>query len=295
MPNVRNSKSDRNTEIIKLGTMLIFQLRQLITGDSLVFVLAGNTNDGVLKESSYSQDQIFSLMGMQNFRVSFSNAQIELASCIESLKRLDDANLSLAEQWRKILKYGFVKNPLDQQHLGDGAYHKKGPDINVYMKFVSEQGRRRTLTYYYMMNGEQPSSREELKAGKSYDRGWMYQWLKMNQDIDIDDTSSTPLLPLMQAESSVRENIAGIKSGDFGSEQYKFRNRRIITLNNMQDILLGQKGYVGIIPSLTKLLVNWSQPNEALGSLIRDFTTMNEIEIQKFVEQRVKDLNIISN
>lgn len=293
MPNVRNSRNDRNTEIIKLGTMLIFQLRQLITGDSLVFVLAGNTNDGVLKESSYSQDQIFSLMGMQNFRVSFSNAQIELASCIESLKRLNDANLSLAEQWRKILRYGFVKNPLDQQHLGDGAYHKKGPDINVYMKFVSEQGKRRTLTYYYMMNGEQPRSREELKAGKSYDRGWMYQWLKMNQDIDIDDTSLTPLLPLMQAESSVRENVAGIKSGDFGSEQYKFRNRRIITLNNMQDILLGQKGYVGIIPSLTKLLVNWSQPNEALGSLIRDFTTMNEIEIQKFVEQRVKDLNII--
>jgi hypothetical protein len=55
----------------------------------------------------------------------------------------------------------------------DGVYHKSGPDINVYMKF-SNKGRRKTLTYCYMMQSQRPSSREDLASGKAYDRGWMY-------------------------------------------------------------------------------------------------------------------------
>ena len=192
MPNTRGSKSNNNETIIKLGTALIFQLRQLITGDSLKFVLAGSTREGLLKESVHSQDEIFSLKGMKNFRVSFSNAQIELAACIESLKYLNDADTNLAAQWKKILQYGFVKNPRDQEIIdvddGGEMYHKADKDINVYMKYITTK-KRKSLTYYYMLNGENPRTRGELNMGKAYDRGWMYQWLKMNTNIEIDDTS----------------------------------------------------------------------------------------------------------
>lgn len=294
IPNPRGSSSADNANIIKYGTMLIFQLRQFITNESLSFVLGGNTKDGQLKEKTYTQDEIFSQAGINNFRVSFSNAQIELSSCIERLSALDTVQGSLAEQWAKVLKYGFTSDykkerPVDSN---EGIYHKDGPDINVYMKF-SNTGKRRTLTYYYMMHGESPLTRDQVSSGKSYDRGWMYQWLKMNQDIEIDDGSNTPLYALMNAEKSVRENVAGIKSGDYGTEQYKYRNRRVITFNNMVDILNGKGGsYEGIIPSLKLLLNNKNQPGEAFSHLIHDFTTMNESEIKTFVAKRLEELGL---
>ena len=144
-----------------------------------------------------------------------------------------------------------------------------------------------------MLNGENPQTRDELNSGKAYDRGWMYQWLKMNTDIEIDDASLTPLWPLMTAESSVRENVAGIKSGDYGLEQYKFRNRRVITLNNIQDILLGHGNYYGIIPSLEMLLQTKNAPQSAFTQLILDFTTLNQGEVKNFVSQRIQELNLL--
>ena len=292
MTNVRNKKSSDNEYIIKMGTILIFQLRQLITGDSLQFVLAGSTKDGPLKEKIYNQDQIFSLMGIKNFRVSFSNAQIELASCIEKLKTLDDAETSLAEQWKKIIKYGFTSDYSKEESINadEGVYHKL-KDINVYMKFVTTQ-KRKSLSYYYMTNGERPTTREDLKAGKAYDRGWIYQWLKMNQEVYIDENSDAPLFALMTGEQSLREHVPGIKGGDYGSEQYKFRNRRIITLNNIQQILKGGPEYNGIIPSLQLLLQNLNNPTGAFGQLIQDFTTYNGSEIERFVYQRLDELKI---
>lgn len=292
--NPRGSSSENNTKIIKYGTTLIFQLRKFITDESLSFVLGGNTKDGQLKEKTYSQDEIFSKSGFANFRVSFSNAQIELSSCIERLSALDTVQGSLAEQWAKVLKYGFTTDYKKENPIGnnEGIFHKNGPDINVYMKF-SNSGRRKTLTYYYMLHGESPLTRDQVSAGKSYDRGWMYQWLKMNQDIEIDDGSNTPLYALMNAEKSVRENVAGIKSGDYGTEQYKYRNRRVITFNNMVDILNGKGGsYKGIIPSLKLLLNNKNQPGEAFSHLIHDFTTMNESEIKTFVAKRLEELGL---
>ena len=293
-PSVINSNIGNNERILKLGTALVFQLRQFITGQSLQFVLAGTAKGQTLKEKTYSQDEIFSKKGLSNFRISFHRAQIELASSIEKLSALDDANISLAEQWKKILNYGFVKNPKFEEDLGDGLYHKSGPDLNVYMKYITEEGKRRSLLYYYMIDGTVPKSRDDLKSGKYYDRGWMYQWLKMNQNVFIDDNSKYPLYNLMTGKDSFQENIAGIKSGDSGTEQYKFRNRRIITLRNIQNILLGGNGYIGIIPSLQKLLSEWNTPSEALGQLVKDFTTLNENEIQSFVKQRAKELQIFS-
>ena len=293
LTDTRNKKNDSNEYIIKLGTVLLFQLRKFVVGEEIEFVIAGTVSGDVLKESTYSQDQIFSLMGLNNFRVSFSNAQIELSHQIEGLKNLKDADLTLAGQWSKILKYGFVKNykaetkPISSNK--DGAFHKNTPDINVYLKFTNGE-KRRSITYYYMLNGENPRSRDELKQGKAYDRGWMYQWLKMNQGIEINDLSLTPLHPLMSAEESVREHVAGIRGGDFGSEQYKYRNRRVITLNNMKDILNGSREYIGLIPSLEKLIANINTPNQAFGDLVKDFTTKNENEIAAFVKDRLDSL-----
>ncbi len=96
----------------------------------------------------------------------------------------------------------------------------------------------------------------------------------------------------MTSEGSFRENIAGIRSGDQGSEQYKFRNRRVITLNNIQEILTGSNRYNGIIPSLQYLIQNWSTPHASLGQLMQDFTTLNNQEIAAFVEKRVVELNL---
>ena len=46
----------------------------------------------------------------------------------------------------------------------------------------------------------------------------------MNQEVYIDENSDAPLFALMTGEQSLREHVPGIKGGDYGSEQYKFRN-----------------------------------------------------------------------
>ena len=65
-----------------------------------------------------------------------------------------------------------AKKTEESINADEGVYHKL-KDINVYMKFVTTQ-KRKSLSYYYMTNGERPTTREDLKAGKAYDRGWIY-------------------------------------------------------------------------------------------------------------------------
>ena len=180
---------------------------------------------------------------------------------------------------------------VDDQGAEGSLYHKKKPDINVYMKF-SNRGRRKTLTYYYMSHTK-PTTREDLDPSKAYDRGWMYQWLKMHySNIEIDDSSKTPLLKLMSQQSSFRENVAGIKGGDYGIEQYKYRNRRIITFRNMINILKGGGKYIGLINSLEELLKTQHSPEDAFSHLVQDFTTWNDNEIQSFVKGRLVELGL---
>lgn len=291
-----NKQDINNSMIIKLGTALIFQLRQFITGETLEFVLAGTTKDKQLKETTYKQDIIFSRSNLNNLRISFSNAQVELSGEIEKLSALKNAESSLAEQWKKVLDYGFTEDYHKEELVDDNGaegslYHKKNPDINVYMKF-SNRGRRNTLTYYYM-NHIKPTTRDDLDPTKAYDRGWMYQWLKMHyKNIEIDKSSRVPLLELMSQQSSFRENIAGIRGGDYGTQQYKYRNRRIITFRNMINILKGGRNYIGLINSLEELLKTQHSPEDAFSHLIQDFTTKNSDEIQSFVKKRLIDLGL---
>lgn len=293
---VNRQSTDNGTTIIKLGTILIFQLRQFVTNESLQFILAGTTKDKELKEKTYEQDEIFNRANLSNLRISFANAQVELASQIEKLSALQNADSSLMSQWKKVLQYGFTENYRQEELVDDkGAegslYHKKEADINVYMKF-SNRGRRKTLTYYYM-NHIKPTSRDDLDPSKAYDRGWMYQWLKMHYDnIEIDDLSKTPLLDLMSQKSSFRENIAGIKGGDQGLEQYKYRNRRIITFRNMLNILKGNGNYIGLINSLEELLKTQNSPETAFSHLVQDFTTWNSDKIQDFVKERLSEFDL---
>lgn len=284
-------QTTNSEKIIKYGTILIFQLRKFITGENLSFVLSGTAGKDQLREKSYSQDEIFS---EKNLRVSFSNAQIELSSCIEKLSKLEETKGTLAEQWKKIIEYGFTENYKNEKTIrtenNEEIYQKKGKDINVYMKFITRE-KRKTLTYYYLINKPTEINRDELSKGKAYDRGWMYQWLKLNSNIEIDN-SDTPLLKLMSAKESVRERVAGIKGGDNKLEQYKYRNRRIITFNNMIDILTGKgKAYYGIIPALRKLAEDISS-EDAFSHLVQDFTLKNKSEIKDFVQKRMEELNL---
>lgn len=290
-----NRQNNDNGVIVTLGTILIFQLRQFITNESLQFVLAGTTRDKQLKEKTYDQDVIFNKANLNNLRISFANAQVELASQIEKLSALENADSSLMAQWKKVLEYGFTENYQKEELVDDkgaeGSLYHKEKDINVYMKF-SNRGRRKTLTYYYMSHIK-PTSRDDLDSSKAYDKGWMYQWLKMHYDnIEIDDSSKAPLLKLMSQKSSIRENVAGIKGGDYGIEQYKYRNRRIITFRNMLNILKGDGNYVGLINSLEELLKTQNSPETAFSHLVQDFTTWNSDKIQDFVKERLSELGL---
>lgn len=290
----KNANVNNNELILKYGTALLFELRKLITGEPLRFVIGGSTSKGVLKEKIISQEALFDRANLSNIRVSFSNAQIELSSALVALKNMDEVKSNLAEQWKKVLKYGFVKNVENEGvklNNESGALQKKEPDLNVYMRFATEAGKRKTLTYYYMKDNERPNSREEIKAmGLAYDRGWMYQWLKMNENVMILDGYSYPLYDLMHGESSLRERHPGIQGGDSNLDQYKYRNRRIITLNNIYNILVGGNGYYGIIPSLQTDLFKLNKLHDALIQLSADFGSINKPNIRLFVEESVKEI-----
>lgn len=292
-------RTKTNSQIIKNGTALLFQMRQFMTGESLSFVLAGRTPDGMLKEKTYSQDEIFG-GEFNNFRVSFAKGQIELASCIEKLSALELQNNSLGQQWSKIEEYGFIKNYRSESDLAAESnvesdeyhvYHKAGPDINVYFNFHTSS-KRRTISYYYDLGGG--SIDGGIQGMLAYDRGWLYQWLKLYQDVEIDTGSSTPLYPLMSAETSFRENLPGIKSGDAGLQQLKFRNRRVITLRNILNILEGGNGYNGLIPACELFFTSTQNADKkaALRNILLDFTTYNEDEIDYFINTEVDKLMV---
>ena len=285
-------ENDNIEKIILLGTTLLFQLRTLITGESLQFVIGGSTSKGALKEGVYSQDEIFSLLGMSNLKINFNEAQVQLQSQLEALRRLDFANNNLMNKWKKIMEYAFSKNYNNETPLPDSStvdddkfYRKKEKDVNVYFKFTTISDKRRISTYYYLIN-KNPKTRDDLKRmGLAYDRGWLYQWVKMRQRTPIDENSNTPLLKLMTAKTTFRENVPGIRGGDYGLNQYKFKNAKIISFNNMKDILMGSKKnqYIGIIPSLELMINNFNNmPVQAVKNLIHDFTTKNQNQITRF-------------
>lgn len=299
---LENNKSNNTEEIIKRGTVLLFQIRKFITGESLKFVVAGTTSKNNLKERAYTQEQIMSEAGLSNLTVSMSNGQVELASQLERLKSLEDAKTSLNQQWQKILKYGFTENYKEEEHITDidgqekgnkvtyNFYKKASADINVYIRFVA-RAKRNTITYYYnLQENVNINEVEQLKGMKSYDTGWLYQWLKLHSKVEIDEGSYTPLKALMTADTSIRENVPGIKGGDnlVTKEQYKHQNLRIITINNIKDILNGRGKYYGIIESL-KLLMNKESFKEGLKKLVLDFSTANEDNITNFVAESFKN------
>ena len=286
----KHKENDNIEKIILLGTSLLFQLRTLITGESLQFVIGGSTSKDVLKEGVYSQDEIFSLLGMSNLKINFNEAQVQLQSQLEALGKLDFANNNLMNKWKKIIEYAFSEDynnetPLPDSSEKDRFYRKKGKDVNVYFKFTTTSDKRRISTYYYLIN-KNPKTRDDLKSmGLAYDKGWLYQWVKMRQRIPIDENSNTPLLNLMTAKTTFRENIPGIKGGDYGLNQYKFQNARIIRFNNMKEILIGggRDNYKGIIPSLELMINNFNNmPIEAVKNLVHDFTTKNQNQITRF-------------
>ena len=278
--------------IILLGATLLFQLRTLITGESLQFVIGGSTSKDVLKEGVYSQDEIFSLLGMSNLKINFNEAQVQLQNQLEALGKLDFANNNLMNKWKKIMEYAFSEDYNNEIPLPDSSttdkdrfYRKKEKDVNVYFKFTTTSDKRRISTYYYLIN-KNPKTRDDLKSmGLAYDKGWLYQWVKMRQRIPIDENSNTPLLNLMTAKTTFRENIPGIKGGDYGLNQYKFQNARIIRFNNMKEILIGggRDNYKGIIPTLELMINNFNNmPIEAVKNLVHDFTTKNQNQITRF-------------
>lgn len=285
--NFNPNKKNKITNIILLGTKLIFQLREIITSESIDFTIGGSTASGVLKEKTYRQEVLFD--DLSNLRVSFSRGAIELNSALVSLKELDESKSTLAEQWKLIEKFGFIKNKEHNQQIlirgEDGElYQKKSPDLNVYMKYITST-KRKSLTYYYNTNNIQIKARKDLDNLLSYDRGWVYQWAKsLGENLELEE-SQTPLRPLMNSKFSFRDTKPGIKGGDDNNTQYKFRARRLITFQNIRNILKGGKGYLGIIPTLEELKRQIMNPSEDVFiKLYQDFTTYNKEEIKNFIK-----------
>lgn len=302
---VEDNNKDSYSQIILQGTKIIFMLRQFLTGESLSFVLGGSLDGKQLVQVKKTQDELFN--DMQNLRVSFSNGQIELSRNIENLNNYQDyeflENGSLAAQWEKILEWGFIpdynlaeeisshKNNNVVTHI----YRKRTADINVYLRFKTSAStgtkNGRTAQHYYG-NGAATS----VKGMLAYDRGWLYQWIKMYEQADqlavqqilteFQSNTLTPLKTLMTGNKQIarRESDPGIRGGDFGSEQYKYTNRRVITLNNIYNILNGgggRNGYFGIIESIDKILgaKNIKELNENIENLSLDFINKNRITL----------------
>lgn len=322
--NLKMSKSSDTETVLKLGTIILFKLRQFFTKEQLIFVVGGEVeNDkGIVRlgEKKYNQDYIFNKEYLKNLRISYSDGgAILIAGFLENIEKQLSLSSNLANNWNLVKKYGWISHYLAEATVIDEftekgrkyqIYRKNDKDTRVYARWTTNRENKQKNFYHYYFIGENFSllprdfnEKDDLKNNNFlfYNQGWLYQWLKIQQEkkiVNIDEKAEYPLLEFMTNEDSIIENVPGIRGGDYKKEQYKFGNQQIISFNNIIEVFKGGgKGkykYNGLLPSMKNLLnsVNKEEIEKNLSNIYKDFISDhdNDNKIKNFVKNNYKNI-----
>lgn len=230
-------------QVMVIGGLLVFKLRQFLLQESIYYSLGATDENGQLFQRKMSQDELWQATTGRNLpglRGSLSQKAILLSRSLESFNEEDFSQVGSLNLWPQIIKLAFGgparKDPNDPTL--DHFYQKDSNDKNVYVRYT--EGRKAAKkNYYYRKNNE----------FLFYNQGWLYEWYltyisaaeenEKNLQRSIKGNSIEPIIGKM-------DNVAGIAAGDFidaqGRQvQAKFHNQKIISFNNVLELLQGIK------------------------------------------------------
>ncbi len=235
--------NNQDTEILSLGTKLLFSFRQFLTGESLKFVIGGTATihkEAALVEKEYDQNIIFALE-KSKFMVNLNAQEIQLSHEIETLTSLkkDKKISNLNNYWKILLDAGFVTSKSEGVSDDNDMYRKIKKDNDVYFYFRNISKNKTLENLADSINEKTKNAifyRYKNEASKAYNKGWLYQWLKMMEQKELEKITDTEAHPLALVISGTRrrERIEGITGGDYDNKQFKYYNNpTIITFNNI--------------------------------------------------------------
>lgn len=238
----QNNK-DFTNEIMLMGTIYIFELRNFLLKDEIYFSIGGlyedkDTGNTVLAEKFLSQKEM-----LQSIRSSLSSKAVILQGHLENFKSQDIIqNSTLIQMWNQILNLTDISDfkyykGISTKCLIPGKrtrfYQNPNADDSVWLRFVGKS--HRIITYYLKSNGEV----------SFFNKGWLYEWFKSfvltQQHINNlqNSLSKGSIEPIVQKMDSV----AGYKGGDYslgnqlGSVQAKYGNDQIISFTSILRVL----------------------------------------------------------
>lgn len=299
-----NNNNLNTKQIVLLTSQFIFALRALTTNENLIFSVAGTMPKGnELVQKEYKQEVIFGEEIGKYLSVS-NDGTIKLKRELESLVNLatNTKTTKLSDLWSKIIEWGYSRDYINGvTKSGDKYYKTSNPKSQPHPLY--QQQKIDNYVYYYFSGNRTTylysdrfltNSQIYSKATPNlvmYDRGWLYQWGKILEQQEmleaVKSNKEHPLYPLVFGAGG-RENLPGIRGGDFGLYQFKHQNRQIITLNNIWKILNGGDGYNGILNSLN--IARTLSVQQGLDKIAEDFTFLNKENVEESVKEEIEDL-----
>lgn len=261
----KNIRKNNFKQIILVGGMLVFKLRQYLLQESIYYSLGATDEHGQLYQRQLSQDELWQQTTKRNIlalRGSLSTKAIMLSRSLESFNYNDFEKVGNLNLWPSVLTLAFGGPAIKNSGNDDGKYYQKdSSDKNVYVRY-SEGRKKAKRNYYYKKNNEYIF----------YNQGWLYEWYLtyINKSEEHErflqkSISHQTIAPIIYG----MDNVAGISAGDFVDAQgrqvqAKFQNQKIISFNNILNILMEMK------ISLQQLIKN---PQE-IGQVSEQFVGM---------------------
>lgn len=311
--NKRSNQNKDNYRMVQLfGGKLLYKLREFLLNEQIYYLLGGHgPKGGNLGEKLVPQNAM-----LEGLRASLSSNALVLNHNLESLQSFNIlTNDSIADMWQQILNWGIniTRNKSSFKQIPRKptkkdpdpkrpVYQNVSKDSNVYMGFANKQP-----LWYYIEGGSQVQ----------YNRGWLYEWYRAQTLRDtmsalafIDKLGAVQHpIGLLVSSSGGRENIQGLKAGDFsvlsnalinydknaeqqlalGSQvQAKYNNQQIISFHNIKKS----------INAIYQLLNNYKKGildiNKTTRNVLNVFSTndYNEInnEYDQLVDETIKKL-----
>ena len=285
-------------QIIMVGGMVVFKMRQFLLQESIVFSLGATDEQGTLYQRQLTQDELFQQIGNSSrmaMRSSLSSHALMLSRSLETFNAATESNFSQVGSlnlWPKILKLAFdgpaLKNQGDDETDSRPEYYQKDSlDKNVYIRYA--EGKRQLRLHYY-----------GKKEKQFFNKGWLYEWYmeyisqsEEHERMLLQSIQKGSLYPLF--ENKGMESIEGYRGGDYATAQgqqiqAKYQNQQIITFTSILSVIQQIKIMLELwtgqqdVSALSQAFVNlFTSDDASLNKLNKDYNNIVEQQLLKLL------------
>lgn len=262
---INNSSVSNEADVLVTTGLYLNTLRELLTGEKLIFRIGGETEDGHLQVTEYDSGLLIqkgtgSIFEQKNQVV--GKIDYELTVLNNGFKMVIEDTV-----WQKFKQWGFpeadkkqytaVGRRLKSQSTGklNSMYQNKDTDTYVYKAWSVQTKKPINGWYYYTGSMRKLPPGESTKKLTYYNQGWIFEWLesyilqRQNTTGRTIDKIVNRLDQLMtknkQHPISVflkithhfgfhNDNDAYLTGGDYDIYQMKFYNQKIISLHQVK-------------------------------------------------------------